>query len=362
MNSTEYTVFVPAFYYSYPKYKDMAGKKNRNKKNQAGNKHHNHPTKKPWPPNKKTRVRAAKPPPALVIYPYVPLPPADELKTMQISFVLLFLKIYKVLMILHGILCSKNLASSTDRDIDFKDLLRITKDENLNDPTGFMPNQITPNEVQECITTRNQTDHLQLNDIEQDWPSRISSYAILCDSANAPLTATEIRTVSSQMNAGNFTGIVHFAFTFSSSFSHEQGFGISLIVYGILLRYLAKIVRTFLIGKLGFQNITLDLDANLKFIKDELLKNPDFIDIGGSQRGDAGLFQRLYRTRLCYAHGWFSIAWNSWEAQLQGIIDALHLLKATTEVAEVKLIFDKLVRFKNDGLLVTDAEFNVMEI
>jgi hypothetical protein len=265
-------------------------------------------------------------------------------------------------MILHGLLCSKGLASTTDLDIDFKDLLQITKNENKKDPTGFMPNQITPKDVQECITTRNETDHLQLNDIQQHWRSRISSYAILCDSANNPTTATEIRTVSSQMNVGNLSGIVQFAFSFSSSFSLAQGFGISLIIYAILLRYLAKIVRTFLIGKLGFQNITLDLDANLKFIKDELLKNPDFIDIGGSQRGDAGLFQRLYHTRLCYAHGWFSIAWNSWEAQLQGIIDALHLLKATTEAAEVQLIFDKLVRYKNEGLVVTDAEFNVMDL
>jgi hypothetical protein len=338
----------------------MAGKKIRNKNKPAGHKanHHSHAAKKPRVP----RSKVPKPPPALVKFPYVALTAAEEFKCMKVIYVLFWIKIYKLLMILHALLCSRNLASITDRDIDFKDLLRITKDENLNNPTGFMPNPISANDVQECITTRNQTDHLQLNDIQQDWRSRISSYAILCDSANNPTIATELRTVSSQMNAGNFTGIVQFAFTFSSSFSHPQGFGISLIMYGILLRYLAKIVRTFLIGKLGFPNLTLDLHANLQFIKDKLLTNPNYIDVGGWQRGDASLFQRLFDTRLCYAHGWFVIAWHDWQDQLQDIIDALHLFKAHTEAAEVQDIFDKLVRYKNEGILVTDAEFNVMDL
>jgi hypothetical protein len=346
----------------------MAPNANHKKNNQSGHNkgknHHSHAAKKPKVPrsNKKNKVLIPKPPPALVKFPYVALTAAEELKTMKVIYILFWLKIYKLLMILHAVLCSRNLASATDRDIDFKDLLRITKDENLNNPTGFMPNPISANDVQQCITTRNHTDHLQLNDIQQHWRSRISSYAILCDSANNPTTATELRTVSSQMNAGNFTGIVQFTFTFSSSFSHPQGFGISIIMYGILLRYLAKIVRTFLIGKLGFPNITLDLHANLQFIKDKLLTNPNYIDVGGWQRGDASLFQRLFDTRLCYAHGWFVIAWHDWQDQLQDIIDAQHLLKAHTEAAVVQDIFDKLVRYKNDGLLVTDAEFNVMDL
>jgi hypothetical protein len=106
----------------------------------------------------------------------------------------------------------------------------------------------------------------------------------------------------------------------------------------------------------------LDLDANLNFIKNKLLRNPNFIDVGGWNRGDPGLFQRLHHTRLTYAHGWFSIAWNSWEAQLQDVIDALHLLKAHTEAAVVQDIFDKLVRYKNEGVLVTSEEFNVMDL
>jgi hypothetical protein len=306
-------------------------------------------------------VPIAQPPPELMEFAYITLPVPEEWETMKICYVLFFLKIYKVLMKLHLFLCYKGLASSSDQNIDLKDLLGITKQENLNDPTGFLPHFLPPNYLQEAISTRNDTDHLNLNNIEKYWPTRIQSYAALCESINNHETATEIKTVSNQICAGNLSGIVQFAFSFSWTFSNSQGVGISLIMYAILLRYLAKVVRAFLIGKLGIQDITLDLHANLKFIIDQLLKNKDFIDGGGFQRDDVGLFQKLFATRLCYAHGWFQIAWNDWEVQLQGIVDALQLLKATTEAAQVKLIFDKLVRCKNEGLVVTSQEFNIME-
>ena len=265
-------------------------------------------------------------------------------------------------MVIHHFLCYIGLASTSNQNIDFQELLRVTKEENLKDPTGFMPRILSPADIDEAISTRNDTDHLNLNNIEKYWPTRIQSYATLCESVNSHETSTEIRTVSNKIYAGNFSDIVQFAFSFSWNYSHSQGVGISLIMYGILLRYLAKVVRAFLIGKLGIQDITLDLHANLKFIIDQLLKNKDFIDGGGFQRDDVGLFQKLFATRLCYAHGWFQIAWNDWEVQLQSIVDALYLLKATTEAAEVKLIFDKLVRCKNEGLVVTSQEFNILEL
>ncbi len=221
--------------------------------------------------------------------------------------------------------------------------LPAPKQENLNDPTGFLPNPIPPNYLQKAISTRNDTDHLNLNDIDQKWPTRISSYAALCESINNHGTATEIKTVSNQICAGNLSGIVQFAFSFSWTCSNSQGVGISLIMYAILLRYLGKVVRAFLIGKLGIQNLTLDLHANLKFINDQLLLNPNYIERGWSQRGHASLFQRVFDTRQCYAHGLFLIAWNNWEVQLKS-----------------ELIFEKLVRCKNEGLVVTRKEFNIM--
>lgn len=313
-------------------------------------------------------VPKAQPPPELMVFPYITQPVPEELESMQICYILFFLKMYKVLMKIHHFLCYKGLASPSDQTIDFQELLRVTKEEILKDPTGFMPQPdefngaiLSPADLDEAISTRNDTDHCNLNNIQQYWPTRIKSYATLCDSVNSHETFTEINTVSNKICAGNFSDIVQFAFSFSWSYSHSQGVGISLIMYGILLRYLAKVVRAFLIGKLGILDLTLDLHANLKFIIDQILKKPDYIDGGGWQRDDAGLFQKLFDTRLSYAHGWFQIAWNDWEVQLQSIVDALQLLKATTEAAQVKLIFDKLVRCKNEGLVVTSQEFNIME-
>ena len=304
-------------------------------------------------PTKSQRLRC------LLRFPYIALTAIDEFKCMKIAYIHFYLK-NKVLLTLHRFLCTKLLASIVEKDIDFKVLLRIAKKENLVDPNGFMPNMISAADVDEAISTRNETDHLQLNSIDQNWRTRTSSYAILCDSFNDKQMAKDIRTASAIMQAGNFSGIVDFSFRFSSTFSHAQAFGVSQIVYGILLRYLANVVRKFLIGKLGLQNVTLDLDANLKYIKNALLTNPDFIKVGGYLRGDAGLFNTVYRTRLCYAHGWFVMACNDWQLQLQSIIDILKLLKAPTEANEVQRILDKLVRFKNGGVLLTSQEFDIM--
>jgi hypothetical protein len=129
------------FYYSYPKYKDMAANRNVN-------------------------VPSSQPPTELVGHPYVPLQAPDEWECIKICYVLFFLKLYKVLMKLHRFPCYKGLASTSDQNIHPKDLLGITNKENLNDPTGFMPNPIPPNHLQEAVSTRKDTDHLNLNDID----------------------------------------------------------------------------------------------------------------------------------------------------------------------------------------------------
>jgi hypothetical protein len=48
------------------------------------------------------------------------------------------------------------------------------------------------------------------------------------------------------MKASNFDGLVKFTFTFTTAFSFEKAFGLSQIVYGVILEFLAKPMRNFL--------------------------------------------------------------------------------------------------------------------
>jgi hypothetical protein len=67
--------------------------------------------------------------------------------------------------------------NETSRRLGYRPvLLRITKRETLNNPTGFMPNLIPLADLEEVTNTMNETDHSQLNNIEEYWPTRISSY------------------------------------------------------------------------------------------------------------------------------------------------------------------------------------------
>jgi len=137
-------------------------------------------------------VPKAQPPPELMVFPYITQPVPEELESMQICYILFFLKMYKVLMKIHHFLCYKGLASPSDQTIDFQELLRVTKEENLKYPTVFMPRILSPADIDEAISTRNDTDHLNLNNIEKYWPTRIQSYATLCENVNSHETARNI--------------------------------------------------------------------------------------------------------------------------------------------------------------------------
>jgi hypothetical protein len=62
-------------------------------------------------------------------------------------------------------------------------------------------------------------------------------------SVNQPGVRAEIQTIINQMMAGNFDGLVKFTFTFTTAFSLEKAFGLSQIVYGVILEFLAEPIR-----------------------------------------------------------------------------------------------------------------------
>lgn len=105
------------------------------------------------------------------------------------------------------------------------------------------------------------------------------------------------------MVSGCLDNIVRFSFAFTAGYTLDKAFALSQIVYGVLLEFLAKEIWTFLKAKLGITNITLDLYANLKYINDQMILNPDFFGPGGGSRGDARTVQTAYDTRMDNAHG-----------------------------------------------------------
>ncbi len=161
----------------------------------------------------------------------------------------------------------------------------MIKDENLKDPIGFLPTAMSNGDIQKVINIRNNTAHLNLNSIDQTGMTDLPALVLLNRSVIQPDVADEIQRIINEMSAGNLDGLVTFSFSFTPAFNFEKAFGLSQIVYRVILEYLADALMT--LSKLNLANITIDVFANLKYIMDQVNTNQDYLAPGGGTRGDA---------------------------------------------------------------------------
>ncbi|EFX78117.1 hypothetical protein DAPPUDRAFT_105352 [Daphnia pulex] len=282
--------------------------------------------------------------------PYFPLVgPAkiQNLKTAYIQYHALNLS----LLGMHQFVCSKGKGkgSATDQDIDMQVVLRVIKLENIADPLGFLSLPMSEGDVNKVISVRNKTAHLNLNEIDQIWQTDLPALVLINKSVNQPVIAQQIKDIVDQMKSGNFDGLVKFSFVFAPGFSHAKAFGLSMIVYGVFLRFFAEPLSAFLGSKVNLRNITVDLYANLNYILDQINNNQDFISPGGASRNDAQVFQTGFECRNDNAHGAYTRASTDYKLQLDAVVAILQLINSPAEALEVQAIVDRLVILEAQG-------------
>jgi hypothetical protein len=291
---------------------------------------------------------------------YSPLLPALKIKTMKTAFVQFHL-LHLSLLGWHAFLCNKGKANPAAQDIDSQVLLKVIKDENLADPIGFLPTAMSDADIQKVINIRNNTAHLNLNSIDQTGMTDLPALVLLNLSVNQPAVATEIKRIINEMSAGNLDGLVTFSFSFTPGFSFEKAFGLSQIVYGVILEYLADALMTLLLSKLNLANISIDVFVNLKYIMDQVNTNQDYLAPGGGTRGDAQLLAIVFDTRNDNAHDAFVRSTTDWHLQLDSVHDILDVINHQAEAVEVKKIIDRLVELEAEGATVTQEDFTFFE-
>jgi len=292
--------------------------------------------------------------------PYSPLQGPAKTKTLKIAYTqkrILDLSLFG----LHTFLCGKGEADSNATDIDSQVLLKVIKDKNKADPIRFLPIAMSEVDVIRVITIRNNTAHLNLNKIEQTWMNDLPAVVLLNQSINQPDVATEIQGIINRMMSGQFDDNVHFSFTFTAGFSFAKAIGLSTIMYGVILKFLAEPISTFLQLKLNLRNITMDLYANSNYILDQVKKNKDYISPGGVSRNDAQVFQTIFDFRNDNAHEAFTRSSRDWKLQLDAVHDILDLIYHPNEASEVQTIVDRLVRLEAEGATVTNEDFKFFE-
>ncbi|EFX66462.1 hypothetical protein DAPPUDRAFT_116382 [Daphnia pulex] len=314
-------------------------------------------------PTNQISVPKPKPNPLLVAIcktPYIPLLAPLVIKTMKFAYIQMHC-FHLSLLGWHAFLCTKGKATATAQDIDAQVLLRVFKDENVKDPIGFLPTAMSDIDIQRVINIRNNTAHLNLNSIDQTGMNDLPALVLLNRCVSQHAVATEIKRVIDEMSAGNLDGLVTFSFTFTSAFSFEKAFGLSQIVYGVILEYLADALMTLLLSKLNLAIISIDVFANLKYVMDQVKTNADYLSPGGGTRGDAQVLQTVFDTRNDNAHNAFLRATTDWHLQLDSVHDILDVINHQEEAVEVKKIIDRLVELEAEGGTVTQEDFNFFE-
>ncbi|EFX78124.1 hypothetical protein DAPPUDRAFT_105366 [Daphnia pulex] len=297
---------------------------------------------------------------ALRKVPYVPLQGPAKIKTLRITYTQRHILNLSLLSV-HQFLCGKGEADANDTNIDLQVLLKVIKDKNRAGPIRFLPIAMSKASVDKVITIRNNTAHINLNKIEQTWTKDLPAMVLLNNSINRPDVATEIQRIVNEMMAGRFDGLVRFSFTFTAAFSFEKAIGLSMIVYGVILNFLAEPIQAFLQLKLNIPNITMDVYANTNYILDQIKKNNVYISPGGASRNDAQVLQTVFDCRNDNAHEAFTRSSADWKLQLDAVHDILDLIHHPNEASEVQAIVDRLVQLEAEGATVTQEDFKFFE-
>jgi hypothetical protein len=212
--------------------------------------------------------------------------------------------------------------------------------------------------VDKVINIRNNTAHINLNKIEQTWTKDLPAMVLLNNSINRPDVATEIQRIVNEMMAGRFDGLVKFSFTFTAAFTFEKAIGLSMIVFGVILKFLAEPIQAYLQLKLNIPNITMDLYANTNYILHQIKNNKLYISPGGASRNDAQVLQTVFECRNDNAHEAFTRSSADWKLQLDAVHDILDLIHHPNEASEVQAIVDRLVQLEAEGATVINEDLN----
>jgi hypothetical protein len=299
---------------------------------------------------------------AIQLVPYSPLAGPAKIQNLKTAYIQLHV-LNLSLLGMHQFVCAKGKGkgNATDKDIDMQVVLRVIKLENIANPLGFLSVPMSESDVNKVISVLNKTTHINLNQIDQTWQTDLPALVLVNMSVNQPVIAKQIKDIVDEMNSGIFDGLVTFSFVFAPGFSHAKAFGLSMIVYGVFLRFFAEPLSTFLGSKVNLRNITVDLYANLNCILDQINNNQDYISPGATSRSDAQVFQTGFDCRNENTHGAYTRPSTDWKLQLDAVVAILQLINNPAEALEVQAIVDRLVILEAQGATVTQDEFKFFE-
>lgn len=220
---------------------------------------------------------------------------------------------------------------------------------------------ISIGQLYKAVQGHNAVCHVKLPYVFMHWEDIFRCWATVCDAVNDPAAACKIRTVHNRVQRLEIQQAVAARSLQLPLKVYDEGddaFGMSEILYGCLLKFIAPSLRNFLNSKPHqFPSTSLDVFENLKQIIASQRQNIDYLANGGYSRNDSNTLNMSFSARNHLCHGNFFNIFRDWELYLVSWLQLLDVIREDKAKSKVKYIYDTLIKCKKEGRSIHPAIF-----
>ncbi|XP_045035340.1 uncharacterized protein LOC116936537 [Daphnia magna] len=271
-------------------------------------------------------------------------PDVSFAENIYITEALFFCLTYYVTPAVPSFLCRKRLVSRTATDYDYADMIQTLR-YYKNIDRNLLHAPICNVEIGKAIRARNEICHLNLEAIKQNWASNLSTWTILCRSVGDAHGASNVQTVYNRLRRGQYQQAIDekpFRFTVGA-YNENTAFGLSLILYSCLARYVGPSLRKFLIrDKQQTTSTSFDVYKNLKDTIEQQKIDQNYLAKGASKRIDMELLRVAMEGRNTICHGKYSLVFSQWKTYLQSWVRLLKIINMKAAAEEMQEVLDFL--------------------
>lgn len=265
----------------------------------------------------------------------------------QIAQILFFCLTQLVTSAIRNFLCKKKLLLLSVTDYDYVKLLqKMFYNQKRKRNLLSFSKRLSIKLLRNTIGARNEICHVDVTRLTTNWKRHLLVWKRLCRCVGNPKAAFRVRVIFNHLKRGEYKhALQNHAFCLNSEHYNENtAFGLRLILYGCLTKYVAPSLRNFLINNKHLPlSMSLDVFKNLTHITAEKKMDLNYLATGGNIRDDSNLLKLCMTTRHDTWHGFFSRIFDQFRSYLQSRIQLMDVINANQASAEMQQILDVLV-------------------
>ena len=258
----------------------------------------------------------------------------------------------------NGFLVGKGLISAANTNLDFQSTMDKMKKKALANPL-FLVRPMTESQIQGVRDTRNKSDHEDYEHLLNNEPAHFSILKDFCQSVGSSSAAISVQRMCNLAQIDDWERVFTFSFVFTPIYEDNVAFSLCEIIFAVIEFYLAP--EMYEVRKArdpqAIEPPPLDAHENLKFFRQEQMKDVHYLAPGGDIRDDRATLKGCRDARLANRHSGHTSTFLNWKTYLNDIIKLLDVFGATERARAVESVRDRLINAEINGTVVSDSMF-----